>query len=106
MNPYIKFLSESANVRKPEESTARELLDLICLNAGLGKPLTVTKAMLSGSLASPATLHRKLDILLADGFVTHEYQGKNRRTKYLVPTKKSEDYLAAMTQAMTRGLKP
>lgn len=65
---------------------ARQLLDTIALRHHQGAPLTVTTAMSVGDIASPATIHRKLEDLKAKGLVNFEFHGENKRTKYLVPT--------------------
>jgi len=104
MNAYIKFLNESVGIPKPQDTTARELLDLICLHEGLSYPLTVTQAMNQPQLASPATMHRKLEDLLELGLVTHQHQGENRRTKYVVLTTSGQLYSMLMSQAMERAM--
>ena len=43
--------------------------------------------MTLNNIVSPATLHRKLDELREGGLIEQSFEGKNRRTKYLVPTK-------------------
>jgi hypothetical protein len=104
MNAYIKFLNESVGIPKPHDSTARDLLDLVCLHEGMSYPLTVTQVMNQPQLASPATMHRKLEDLLELGLVTHQHQGKNRRTKYVVLTTQGQLYSMLMSQAMERAM--
>ena len=104
MNAYIKFLNESVGIPKPADATARNLLDLVCLHEGMSYPLTVTQVMNQPQLASPATMHRKLEDLLELGLVTHQYQGKNRRTKYVVLTTSGQLYSMLMSQAMERAV--
>lgn len=104
MNAYIKFLNESVGIPKPTDATARNLLDLVCLHEGMSYPLTVTQVMNQPQLASPATMHRKLEDLLGLGLVTHQYQGKNRRTKYVVLTTQGQLYSMLMSQAMERAM--
>jgi DNA-binding transcriptional ArsR family regulator len=48
--------------------------------------------MALGSIASPATIHRKLDCLRDMGLVDAMFEGNNRRTKYLVPTTQAQCY--------------
>jgi len=56
-------------------------------------------------IASPATIHRKLDQLRELGMIDTVFEGKNRRTKYLVPTKAASDYFANMGKAVQLALK-
>ena len=64
------------------------------------KPLSVTHAMALKKLASPATLHRKIDALREAGLIEQIFVGKNRRTKYLVPTKDTHAYFAKLSKAI------
>ena len=102
MNAYIKFLNESVGIPKPTDATAHALFELICLHDGLGHPMPVTAAMSQPQIASPATLHRKLDELLELGLIQHEHEGKNRRTKYLKMSTAGRLYTVLMSQAMER----
>jgi DNA-binding MarR family transcriptional regulator len=68
------------------------------------KPLTVTEAMSLDHIASPATIHRKLDQLRELGMIDTVFEGKNRRTKYLVPTKVAADYFANMGKAVQQAI--
>ena len=106
MNTYMKFINEAVGIPKHHDPVLRELLDLVCLHHATGNPMTVSRAMNLSVLASPATLHRKLDMLVADGFLTHEFEGKNRRTKYLVPTMSACAYMELMSKAIERAVKP
>jgi hypothetical protein len=56
-------------------------------------------------IASPATIHRKLELLREIGMVETEFVGSNRHTKYLVPTPFAYKYFNAFSQLMQRALK-
>ena len=60
--------------------------------------------MLLSNIASPATIHRKLNELIEAGLIEQVFEGKNRRTKYLVPTKEADAYFAKMSKAMTSAV--
>lgn len=109
-NIYLRFLNltqalldESAHLEGIDE-TAKHLLQVIAVNHSNGKALTVTEAMALNSLASPATLHRKLDALLEVGLIEQVFEGKNRRTKYLVPTKLADKHFSCIGSAMMQVL--
>jgi len=104
---YLRFLSlahalESAPVSDLDE-TAKHLLQLIVLRHMQGNALTVTEAMALSTVASPATIHRKLNALLDAGMVTQVFEGKNRRTKYLTPTAAADAYFAALGDVMAKA---
>ena len=102
---YLRFLSlaqalDGASVPTVDE-TARHLLQLIALRHAQGNALTVTDAMAMSAVASPATIHRKLDALREAGLIDQTFEGKNRRTKYLVPTVATDAYFAKLGQVMS-----
>jgi DNA-binding MarR family transcriptional regulator len=66
--------------------------------------MPVTAAMNQPQIASPATLHRKLDDLRLLGLISHEFEGKNRRTKYLKMSTAGRLYTTLMSQAMERAM--
>ena len=90
-NAYLRFLTlvskldEQHPVQKVD-AEARRLLDVIAIQHRQNDPLTVTAAMQMTDIASPATIHRKIDDLKMYDLVTLEHKGDNRCTKYLVPT--------------------
>ena len=107
---YLRFLriARDVDVQKTPvkniDSTALLLLNEIAVQHLDGKNITVTEAMLLSSIASPATVHRKLDELREAGLVEQVFEGKNRRTKYLVPTKEADSYFAKMSKAITNAV--
>ena len=103
---YFKFLAltEASPQLLKISRDALALLDVIASCAD-HEPLAVTEAMTLAHIASPATIHRKLDELVAAGLVTHEYRDNNRRTKYLMPTPKAlshYSFLAHCVREATR----
>jgi len=104
---YLRFLAlahalEGAPVSGLDE-TAKHLLQLIVLRHTQGQALTVTEAMAMATVASPATIHRKLNALLDAGLVIQVFEGKNRRTKYLTPTAAADAYFAELSDVMTKA---
>ena len=107
---YLRFLRIARAVEiqntpiKNIDSTALLLLNEIAVQHHDGKNITVTQAMLLSNIASPATVHRKLDELREAGLIEQVFEGKNRRTKYLVPTKEADTYFAKMSKAITSAV--
>ena len=106
---YMRFLSilhalEGRDEVPPMDLDAKKLLEVIAVRHEHKQPLTVTEAMALSSIASPATIHRKLDQLRDMGMVTSVFDGNNRRTKYLIPTDAAHMYFASVGQAMTQAL--
>ena len=106
---YMRFLNLihalDGDVNAPQmDLDAKKLLEVVSVRHDLGKPLTVTEAMALGHIASPATIHRKLDQLRELGMIDSVFEGKNRRTKYLVPTQAAHDYFNAVGEAMKNAV--
>jgi len=83
---------------------AKKLLEVIAVRHAAEKPLTVTDAMALNAIASPATIHRKLDQLRELGMIDTVFEGKNRRTKFLVPTQMAHDYFHKVGQVMQEAM--
>ena len=104
---YLRFARAIDILKKDSpviDSTALQLLNEIAVQHFDGKTLTVSQAIALNKIASPATLHRKLDELREAGLIQQIFEGKNRRTKYLVPTKAADAYFAKMSKAITSAV--
>ena len=99
MSLYLKFLSYSSDANLDIDHTAHKLLEIIAVCAQ-HEPLTVTEAMELTEIASPATVHRKLNQLIAKQLITAVYDGQNRRTKYLVLMPKAISYFHKLSESM------
>ncbi|NBX56045.1 MAG: MarR family transcriptional regulator [Betaproteobacteria bacterium] len=108
---YLRFLNllhtlEGSGQMSDLDTDSRKLLELIALKHHQQKAMTVSDAMGLVSIASPATIHRKLDALRDLGLVDTVFEGNNRRTKFLVPTPKALTHFAGLGQAMQQALGP
>jgi DNA-binding MarR family transcriptional regulator len=83
----------------------RRVLEEIAVRQHDDQTMTVTEVMGLSHIASPATLHRKLDDLLEMGMIAHHFQGDNRRTKYVMCTPAAQAYFERAGRAMQRTLK-
>ena len=102
---YLRFLAllhaiEGKGEIPTLDLDAKKLLEVIAVHHTQGNPLTVTDAMALGHVASPATIHRKLDILREIGMIETHFEGSNRRTKYLRPTPQAEKYFSTVGEVM------
>ena len=108
MNSYLNFLNLSESISSKLmvteiDATAVRLLEMIAVAYSLGKALNVTEAMHLGTIGSQATLHRKINNLREQGLVTLVHEGKNRRTKYLVPSAKSNKHFEQLSKVMAKA---
>lgn len=107
---YLRFLriARALDINKKSikdvDSTAMLLLNEIAIQHFDERPLTVTDAMKLNAIASPATIHRKLDELREAGLIELTFAGKNRRTKYLIPTKVANAYFEKMSDTMQKAV--
>ena len=106
---YIRFINLTHAVTNQWGGAGIDLLSLRLLEAiaiahSEGAALTVTDAMALNALASPATMHRKLTNLLDARLIEQVFEGKNRRTKYLVPTEAADVYFAKLGQVISEAV--
>ena len=110
-NPiYLRFLSllhaiENSDELPPMDLEAKRLLEVIAIRHDQRNPLTVTEVMALNHIASPATLHRKLDQLREMGMIDAVFEGGNRRTKYMAPTVAAQRYFEKVEKALQHTLK-
>mgnify|MGYP000603188631 CR=1 FL=1 len=99
---YLRFLAHAGDDVLPCDQTAQRLLEVIacCRN----EPLTVGEVMGMSEIGSPATLHRKLDDLLAFGLVEQAHPDGNRRTKLVLPTDKAMTHFKRLSVAMQKAM--
>jgi len=98
---YLRFLSlmhaiEGKGELPPLDLDAKRLLEVIAVKQSHGQTITVTDAMAMVQIASPATIHRKLDQLRELGMIDTHFEGTNRRTKYLKITDKAQLYFSTV----------
>jgi DNA-binding MarR family transcriptional regulator len=108
---YIRFINLTHALISEWEGTDIDLLSLRLLEAiaiahSEGNALTVTDAMALNAIASPATMHRKLTSLLDAKLIEQVFEGKNRRTKYLVPTVQASNYFEQLGKALVLASTP
>ena len=100
MNLYMKFIELSDRVQFECDDSCLSLLDQVGLAESQGACLTVTKAMNLAWIASPATLHRRLDMLVETGYISHAFKAGNRRTKLIITTPKAIKYFKEMEECL------
>lgn len=105
---YLKFLSllhaiEGKGEIPNLDLDAKRLLEVIAVRHSQGKPLTVSDAMAMTQIASPATIHRKLDLLRDIGMIDTFFEGSNRRTKFLCPTPQAQTYFSKVGEVMQQA---
>ena len=104
-NYYINFLNLlKALQQAPEivslDTTSKQVLEEIAIGVANEKLLTVSDVMALKPLGSPATLHRKLDLLLNAQLVEATFSGTNRRTKYIALTDNGKAYFDRLSHAI------
>ena len=100
---YLRFLNLTQAIAGGDvevDLLALRLLEAAAVADNNKAPLTVTQAMGLNDIASPATMHRKLNDLLDAGFIKLEFEGKDRRTKYLIPTVAAGKYFDRLGKAL------
>jgi len=98
----VKTLDSQTKFSTQIDATAMLLLNEIAVKHFERKNMTVSQAMSLKNIASPATIHRKIEDLLKVGLVDLIFEGKNRRTKFLAPTKSAKAYSEEMSNAIKK----
>ena len=96
---YMRLLNlMQQDLQLDVDTKAQKLLELIAVAHERGEAMTVNQAMSHQEIASAATLHRKITQLLDAGLIVCTFQGRNRRSKYLVPSAKAQSHFEKMGQ--------
>lgn len=83
----------------------KNLLEIIAMRSYKGQPLKVMDAMSLSDVASPATIHRRLDNLEFKGFITRNNISGDIRSKHLIPTKRAILYFQKIDSAIEKVMK-
>ncbi|CAN1542914.1 hypothetical protein MCEMAEM4_01852 [Burkholderiaceae bacterium] len=100
-NSYLQFLSlckfpHTDNLPPNITPDGQALLGIIAVANAEGHPLTVMQTMALQHLASPATIHRRVDTLRESLLIDMVFHKGDRRTKYLVTTPLADRYFERM----------
>lgn len=92
---YLRFLKLVCAVEglpglDEVDANDKALFESICLCWSENKLMTVRDAISQAKLGSPATLHKRLQRLIANGLVVAKHIGSDKRTKYISPSEKGE----------------
>lgn len=106
---YFQYLHELTELMLEDavELSAEErlLLEHIALRQSQNHPMMVTECMRLQRLASPATVYRKLEALRDKDWIQVVQQPDNRKSKYLILSKRAEQYFRLHHMALERALK-
>jgi DNA-binding MarR family transcriptional regulator len=105
MKQYLKFLTSKSHISIPFDDTALTLLEEIAILIKDGESVTVGEAMEMFHIASPATIHRKIDDLLSFGYIRLYHKAGDRRTKYFELTGTSVKYFERVESMMLEAAK-
>jgi DNA-binding transcriptional ArsR family regulator len=108
-NLYVNYLIQIKSVPVAEMLSKASagcvaLLGEIAVAEVQGRPLTVSQIMAMIHLASPGTIHRRLESLRQKGLIDLVYRNGNRRTKYIVPTAAADAYFEKMGDVLVKTL--
>ena len=96
---FVKALEPTVAIEHLDV-TSKLILDEIAIGVAKEKPMTVSEVMGLKELGSPATLHRKLTILLEANLVHSVFMGNNRRTKYINLAPSGQAYFERLSSAI------
>jgi hypothetical protein len=107
--PYLHFLtllSAPGDFHEHEEFDAnhKALFESVVIHWSVGKPLSVLETISQAELGSPATLHKRLQRLIAQDFVQSECNQADKRTKFISPTHKGIRYMEWVGDKLYKSL--
>lgn len=105
---YFEFLSALYQSRDADrnpillESVDQRLLEIIAVQYFLNKPLSVMQLLTSREILflGASTISRKLDVLIANGWIRTETDTADRRMKLVVPTEQAMSYFSKVNALM------
>lgn len=108
---YLRYLVLAEALRKSSidlsgiDDVGKKLLEIIAIRSAQGQPLLVTQTMELSDIASPATIHRRIAVLLKAGLIQVMQTEQNQKIKFLVPTQMSIDYFDKLGKLMTSAIR-
>ena len=107
--PYLHFLtllSVPGDFHELGEFDAnhKALFESAVIHWSEGKPLSVLETISQAELGSPATLHKRLQRLIAQDFVKSECTEADKRTKFISPTHKGIRYMEWVGDKLFKSL--
>ena len=108
---YLRYLVLAETLRKSNidlsniDEIGKKLLETIAIKSAQGQPMVVTQTMELSDIASPATIHRRIEILKKAGLVKVFQTEQNQKIKYLVPTQTSIDYFEKLGKLMASAMR-
>ncbi len=105
---YLRFLQLTSAVQLLPgmdrfDANEKALFEEIMLAWSRNAPLTVRQAIGLDRLGSPATLHKRVTRLRKMELVEAACMAGDRRTKFLVPTRKGLEYAASLGKAYAQS---
>jgi hypothetical protein len=108
---YLRYLVLAETLRQSSvnlsgiDDVGKKLLEAIAIKSAQGQPLVVTQTMELSDIASPATIHRRIALLLKAGLIQVMQTENNQKIKFLVPTQVSIDYFDKLGKLMTSAIR-
>ena len=103
---FLALLSASGDFDANGEFDANHqaLFESAVIHWSMGKPLSVLETISQAELGSPATLHKRLQRLIAQDFVKSVCKGSDKRTKFVSPSNKGISYMDWVGNTMLKSL--
>ena len=106
---YLQFLQLSRAIadfpgKEWLDANHKALFDSVALHWSQGQPLSVRQTIDQTHLGSPATLHKRLQRLIAQDFLTAQGLDHDRRIKWVSPTDKGLEYFHWIGEQLVSAL--
>jgi DNA-binding MarR family transcriptional regulator len=88
------------------DANHKALFEVVVMHWSQGNPLTVQDTIGQTALGSPATLHKRLQNLIAQDLVKSDRVGTDLRAKFVSPTDKGLKYADWVGEKLIKSLTP
>lgn len=106
---YLRFLQlvdnfDRMGISKELNADEEKILDRVTFSTLKGQQVMVGDILALSHLGSQATLHGRIKNLVAKGFLDLKIDDKDRRHKFLIPTKRTIKHYDALSKALTKAI--
>ena len=108
---YLRYLVLAEALRQSHidfsgiDEIGKKLLETIAIKNAQGHPMVVTETMDLSDIASPATIHRRIEVLKKAGLIQVMQTEQNQKIKFLVPTQISINYFDKLGKLMASAIR-
>jgi DNA-binding MarR family transcriptional regulator len=99
---YLNFLESSKRIWLGISSNGKAILEMVMRS--MDKPLRVQDIISNSAIASQATLHKELGLLIKEGYVVLKTSKHDRRIKYVTLTNRGNKLFDQLNNLLNKAV--